>query len=161
RFKREAFSAHELDHPGITRVLDFGQEGEQLYMAMELLDGKDLKSLIEGGALWSLGYKLRVMAQCSEGMAFVHRRGFVHRDLKPANIHITVDGLVKIMDFGLVRPSDSDMTRTGMVMGSPSYMSPEQIKGEKADPRSDVFALGAVFYELLSGRRAFPGKALT
>jgi serine/threonine-protein kinase len=161
RFRREAFSAAQLDHPSITRVLDFGQEGQQLYMAMELLEGKDLKSLIEGGALWSLGGMLSIMAQASAGMACVHAQGFVHRDLKPANIHITADGQVKIMDFGLVRSSDSNMTRTGMVMGSPSYMAPEQIKGEKADSRSDVFALGSVFYELLSGRRAFAGKSLT
>jgi serine/threonine-protein kinase len=93
-------------------------------------------------------------------MAAVHARGFVHRDLKPANIHLKSNGQVKIMDFGLVRLGDSSITRTGMAMGSPAYMAPEQLRGEKADARSDVFALGALFYELLAGQRAFPGKGI-
>jgi serine/threonine-protein kinase len=161
RFRREALAAADLDHPNITRVFDFGEEGEQLYMAMELLKGSDLKVLVERAQLGDLTWKTRVMVQVASGMAFVHRRNLVHRDLKPGNIHITPDGSPKIMDFGLVRLGDSNMTRTGMVMGSPAYMSPEQLKGDKADARSDVFALGAVFYELLSGQRAFAGKGIT
>lgn len=161
RFRREALAAARVDHPNITRVIDFGEEGDRVYMAMELLDGSDLKNLIERGATVRLADKLSIMVQASGGMAVVHSLGFVHRDLKPANIHVKPDGQVKIMDFGLVRLSDSTMTATGMVMGSPSYMSPEQIRGEKADARSDVFALGAVFYEVLSGRRAFGGKGIT
>lgn len=161
RFRREAMSAAVLDHPNITRVYDFGEEGRQLYMAMELLDGADLKSLIEQRAAGGLPDKLAIMLQVGAGMAFVHARGLVHRDIKPGNIHIQPDGQVKIMDFGLVRFGDSNMTRTGMVLGSPSYMAPELIRGEKADARSDVFSLGAVFYELLSGRRAFGGKVLS
>src|SRR5215472_9467449 len=102
-----------------------------------------------------------MMLQIASGLAFVHAQGIVHRDLKPGNIHVKPDGEVKIMDFGLVRFADSQMTRTGTVMGSPSYMSPEVIRGGKADARSDIFALGAVFYELLAGRRAFGGKGLT
>jgi serine/threonine-protein kinase len=160
RFRREALSASQLDHPNITRVLDFGEEGRQLYMTMELLDGSDLKTRIARNDTGDLGSRLSLMAQASAGMAFVHALGFVHRDLKPANIHVKADGQVRIMDFGLVRFGDSNMTRTGMVMGSPAYMSPEQIRGEKADARSDVFAMGAVFYELLAGRRAFGGKGL-
>ena len=128
---------------------------------LEQLTGTDLKVLIEGGHLGPLPQRLRIMGQAASGMGFVHAKGLVHRDLKPGNIHVTPEGVAKIMDFGLVRLGDSDMTRTGMVMGSPAYMSPEQLKGEKADARSDVFALGAVFYELLSGRRAFTGKGLT
>jgi serine/threonine protein kinase len=161
RFRREAFSAAALDHPNITRVYDFGEEGGQLYMAMELLEGSDLKSFIEGRVLEEVGEPLALMMQVAAGIAFVHARGLVHRDLKPGNIHVKPDGQVKIMDFGLVRVSDSNMTRTGMVMGSPSYMSPELIRGNKADARSDIFALGCVFYELVSGRRAFSGKGLT
>ena len=160
RFRREALSAARLTHSNITQVLDFGEEGQQLFMAMELLDGADLKTVIEGATAGSLSRRLSIMEQAAAGMAFVHVHGFVHRDLKPANIHLKTDGQVKIMDFGLVRLDGSEMTRTGMVMGSPSYMAPEQIRGEKADARSDVFALGSVFYELLSGRRAFPGKGL-
>jgi len=161
RFRREALSAAQLDHPNITRVLDFGEEGRRLYMAMELLDGSDLKTLIEQGAALSFAEKLAIMAQVAAGMAFVHARGLVHRDLKPGNIHVKPGGQAKIMDFGLVRSADSNMTRTGTVLGSPSYMSPEQMRGEKADTRSDVFSLGAVFYELLAGRRAFGGRGLT
>jgi serine/threonine-protein kinase len=161
RFRREALSAARLEHPNITRVLDFGEDGQQLYMAMELLDGSDIKGLIERKEAGGTTAKLSIMTQASAGMACVHAHGFVHRDLKPANIHVKSDGQVKIMDFGLVRLGDSNMTATGMVMGSPSYMAPEQIKGEKADARSDVFALGAVFYELLSGQRAFGAKGIT
>jgi len=161
RFRREALAAADLDHPNITRVFDFGEEGEQLYMAMELLQGSDLKVLVERAELGDFVWKVRIMVEVASGMAFVHRRNLVHRDLKPGNIHVTAGGTAKIMDFGLVRLGDSNMTRTGMIMGSPAYMSPEQLKGDKADARSDVFALGAVFYELLSGHRAFGGKGIT
>jgi serine/threonine-protein kinase len=161
RFRREATAAAEFDHPNITGVYGFGEDGDRLYMAMELLLGRDLKTLIESGELGPLYGRLRLFAQVAAGMALVHAAGHVHRDLKPGNIHVTPEGVAKIMDFGLVRLSDSDMTRTGMVMGSPAYMSPEQLRGEHVDARSDVFALGAVFYEVLTGRRAFPGKRLT
>jgi eukaryotic-like serine/threonine-protein kinase len=172
RFRREAMAAADLAHPNITQVLDFGEEGEQMYMAMELLQGADLKVVMEREPLGDLGWKLRVMVQVAAGMAFVHARHLVHRDLKPGNIHIMSRGLpaaprtdagpcVKIMDFGLVRLGDSNMTRTGMVLGSPAYMAPEQLRGDKADARSDVFALGAVFYEMLAGQRAFAGKGIT
>jgi serine/threonine-protein kinase len=160
RFRREAMAASQLQHPNITQVYDFGEEGGHLYMVMELLDGADLSTLIQQGRTGGAGEKLAVMAQVGAGMAFVHARGIVHRDLKPGNIHVRADGQVKIMDFGLVRVGDSNMTATGMVLGSPSYMSPELVRGQKADARSDVFSLGATFYELLSGRRAFPGKGL-
>jgi serine/threonine-protein kinase len=161
RFRREAETASRLDHPNITRVFDFGEDGGRMFMAMELLDGQDLRRAIEAGASWDTAERIRVIEQAAAGMAAVHALGLVHRDLKPANIHVTRQGVVKIMDFGLVRVEDSQMTATGMIMGSPSYMSPEQIKGERADARADVFSLGAVFYELLSGRKAFAGKGVT
>jgi serine/threonine-protein kinase len=160
RFRREALSAASIDHPGVTRVYDFGEEGHRLYMVMELLDGSDLKVLIERGATGPLVSRLAIIEQVSAGMAAVHARGLVHRDLKPGNIHVKQDGQVKIMDFGLVRTGDSKMTHTGMAMGSPAYMAPEQLRGDKADARSDIFSLGTVFYELLSGRRAFGGKVI-
>jgi serine/threonine-protein kinase len=100
------------------------------------------------------------MTQVAAGMALVHARNLVHRDLKPGNIHVTPEGVAKIMDFGIVRIGDSNLTATGMVMGSPAYMAPEQLRGVKVDARSDVFALGATFYEILAGRRAFGGKGL-
>jgi serine/threonine-protein kinase len=161
RFRREATSAADLDHPNITRVYSFGQDHEQLYMAMELLQGADLKELVEQGRLGTIPWRVDVMTQIASAMAFVHARQLVHRDLKPGNIHITPDGRPKIMDFGLVRVSDSNMTATGMIMGSPAYMSPEQLRGVKADARTDIFSLGSVFYELLCGQRAFVGKGVT
>jgi serine/threonine-protein kinase len=160
RFRREAMAASQLDHPNITRVFDFGEEGRQLYMTMELLEGSELKQLIESQAIADLGTKLSIMTQAAAGMAFVHDLDIVHRDLKPGNIHVDPRGHVKIMDFGLVRLSDSQMTRAGMAMGSPAYMAPELLMGKKADPRADVFSLGAVFYELIAGRRAFLGKSV-
>jgi serine/threonine protein kinase len=161
RFRREAMAAASLQHPNITQVLDFGKQDGQLYMAMELLQGQDLTGVIATNSAPSLGEKLSIMSQVASGMGLVHAGGLVHRDLKPGNVHVSTSGVAKIMDFGLVRYGDSNMTATGSVMGSPSYMSPELMKGEKADARSDVFSLGAVFYELLSGRRAFPGKGIT
>ncbi len=160
RFRREARSASKLDHPNITRVYDFGEDANQLFMTMELLEGSDLKELIESQAITSLAKKFDIMIQACAGMGFVHALDIVHRDLKPGNIHVNRDGCVKIMDFGLVRLSDSNMTRAGMAMGSPCYMAPELVLGNKADPRADVFSLGSVFYELLTGRRAFAGKGV-
>jgi serine/threonine protein kinase len=158
RFRREAQAAAVLAHPNITEMYDYGEHEGRLYMAMELLEGWDLKELVDEGRVGDLAWKVAVMVEVAAGVAFVHSRDLVHRDLKPGNIHITPEGRPKIMDFGLVRISDSNMTSTGMVLGSPSYMSPEQLRGEKADARSDVFSLGTVFYELLAGKRAFAGK---
>jgi serine/threonine protein kinase len=160
RFRREAMAAAALVHPNVTQVYDFGENGHQLYMAMELLSGSDLKGLVDRKELGDLAWRLRIMLKVADAMGFVHSRNIVHRDLKPGNIQVMPNGSPKIMDFGLVRIGDSSMTRTGMVMGSPSYMSPEQLKGDKADARSDVFSLGAVFYELLAGQRAFGGKGI-
>jgi serine/threonine protein kinase len=160
RFQREAQSAARLNHPNIITVYDYGEEQGKIYMAMELLDGADLKQSIAKRAPLSLDDKLSVMAQVGAGMAFVHSRGMVHRDLKPGNIHVKPDGQVKIMDFGLARLGGSEMTRTGMVMGTPHYMSPEQVRGERADARSDVFALGCVFYELLTYRKPFDADSM-
>lgn len=160
RFQREAQSAGRLNHPNIITVYDFGEEQGQVYIAMELLEGEDLKDLVARGPAFSLQRTLDVMDQLCEGLAFAHAKGVVHRDLKPANVHVQRNGQVKIMDFGLARLSSSDMTRAGMIMGTPNYMSPEQVRGEKASTRSDVFSLGVVFYELLAGRRAFDADSL-
>ena len=159
RFRREAEAAAKLNHPNIITVYELGFEGEQLYMAMELLDGADLKQAL-AGRLMTLDQKLDVMEQICEGLAFAHAHEIVHRDLKPANIHILPSGKVKIMDFGLARVSGSEMTTTGMVMGTPHYMSPEQVRGLKADARSDIFALGCVFYEMLTGRKPFDAESM-
>ena len=154
RFQREAQSAAQLNHPNIVTVFDFGEEDGLIYMAMELLEGRDLRDLIRSRDA-HLGDKLAIMEQLCDGLGFAHAKGVVHRDLKPGNIHVQPNGQVKILDFGLARLGDSDITRTGTVMGTPNYMSPEQIKGQKVDARSDVFSLGAVFYELLCHHRPF------
>ena len=160
RFHREAQQAGRLNHPNVITVYDYGEEQGQVYIAMELLEGWDLKDLIASGHRLSIGEKFSLMEQMAEGLAFAHSRGVVHRDLKPANIHVQPGGQVKIMDFGLARPAKSDMTRAGSIMGTPNYMSPEQVRGETATAQSDVFSLGAVFYELLTSRKAFAGEAL-
>jgi len=154
RFQREAQSAAQLNHPNIVTVFDFGEEDGLVYMAMELLEGQDLRDLIRSRDV-RIGDKLSIMEQLCDGLAFAHAKGIVHRDLKPGNIHVQPNGQVKILDFGLARLGESDITRTGTVMGTPHYMSPEQIRGQKVDARSDVFSLGAVFYELLAYHRPF------
>jgi eukaryotic-like serine/threonine-protein kinase len=160
RFHREAQSAARLNHPNIITIHDFGEDQGRAYIAMELLEGDDLKDLIARNASLTLEQKVALMEQMADGLAFAHARGVVHRDLKPANIRIHHGGQVKIMDFGLARLSTSNMTRAGMVMGTPNYMSPEQVRGERATARSDVFSLGAVFYELLTYRKPFDSDSL-
>jgi serine/threonine-protein kinase len=160
RFLREAQSAARLNHPNLIKVFDFGEEAGTLYMAMELLEGNDLKKAISQRSFTGLDEKLRVMEQIAEGLAFAHAHDVVHRDLKPANIHLQIGGQVKIMDFGLARLAGSEITRTGMVMGTPHYMSPEQVRGERADARSDVFAVGCVMYELLAYRKPFDADSM-
>ena len=159
RFLREARAAAQLNHPNIITVFDFGQADNELYMAMELLEGKDLKELITSGQL-TFEQKLDIMEQVADGLAYAHGRDVIHRDLKPGNIHVQPNGQVKILDFGLARLGSSDLTKTGVVMGTPNYMSPEQVMGERVDSRSDVFSAGAVFYELLTNRKPFDAESI-
>jgi serine/threonine-protein kinase len=159
RFLREARSSAHLNHPNIVTVYDFGEEQGRMYIVMELLEGTDLKQIIQGPRL-PLGAQLDLMEQICDGLAFAHAKGVIHRDLKPANIHVSRDRHVKIMDFGLARLASSDITRAGLILGTPHYMSPEQVKGEPVTTRSDVFSLGAVFHELLTGRKAFEGESM-
>jgi eukaryotic-like serine/threonine-protein kinase len=160
RFQREAQSAAQLNHPNIVTVFDFGQEQDKLFMAMELLAGTDLKDLISRRVLHRLDDKLAIIEQMLSGLAFAHAKGVIHRDLKPANIHVLPNKTVKILDFGLARLGVSEMTRTGTVMGTPNYMSPEQVRAEDVDGRSDLFSVGAVLYELLSGRKPFDAESM-
>jgi tRNA A-37 threonylcarbamoyl transferase component Bud32/tetratricopeptide (TPR) repeat protein len=161
RFEREAQSAARLTHPNIVTVFELGEEKGAIFIAMELLEGRDLKDLIGLPELRDLGERLRIMDLVLAGVSFAHERGVVHRDLKPANIRVLPNGQVKVVDFGLARmATGAEMTQAGTVMGTPNYMSPEQVRGEKADASSDVFALGAVLYELLTARRAFQTETL-
>jgi len=160
RFRREAQAAAGLNHPNIITVHDFGEEDGTFYMAMELLEGSDLSEVVRRRALPRLEDRLGVIEQICDGVAFAHAHRVVHRDLKPANIHLLPNGRVKIMDFGLARSGEMDATRSGGILGTPYYMAPEQVRGERTDARSDVFSLGALFYELLSGRRAFPAETI-
>jgi serine/threonine-protein kinase len=160
RFQREAQSAAQLNHKNIVTIYEFGQQGDLLYMVMELLGGRDLKDIIARRALPRLDDKLAVVEQILRGLAFAHGKGVIHRDLKPANIHVLSTGTVKILDFGLARLGVSEMTRTGTVMGTPNYMSPEQVRAEGVDARSDLFSVGAVFYELLAGRKPFDAESM-
>jgi predicted Ser/Thr protein kinase len=159
RFQKEVRNAGNLNHPNIITVFDFGDEEGVIYIVMELLEGHDLRELIEKKTLTTITEKLGIMEQICDGLAFAHSKGVVHRDLKPGNIHILSSGLVKIMDFGLAKHSE-DKASTSVIMGTPYYMAPEQAQGERATARSDIFSLGAVFYELLAGRRPFSGDSI-
>ena len=142
-------------------VYDLGEASGQLYMAMELLEGDDLRSLIEKRAGIALADRVRILVQICAGLAYAHSRGVVHRDIKPANILVGADGRVKILDFGLARvAARSTITRRGVILGTPDYMAPEQAMGKGVDRRSDVFSAGAVFYEFLTLEKPFKGKTL-
>jgi CHASE2 domain-containing sensor protein/predicted Ser/Thr protein kinase len=160
RFFREAEAAGKLAHPNIVTVFDVGEEHDSAYMAMEFLEGDTLAAHCQRDQRLPLERVLEVVESVAEALAYAHARGVVHRDIKPANIMLLGDGRVKVLDFGIARIRDAARTRTGIVMGTPGYMSPEQVAGKRVDDRSDLFSLGIVFYELLSGQRPFPGESL-
>ncbi len=155
RFLREAQSAARLNHSNIITVYELGEDQGQIFIVMELLEGQPLSRIIDQVSPPPLRRKLGLMIQVCEGLAFAHQRGVVHRDIKPANVFVLENGQVKILDFGIARVGGSDLTRTGLLMGTPNYMSPEQARGRRTDARSDIFSVGAVFYELLSSRKPF------
>jgi eukaryotic-like serine/threonine-protein kinase len=158
RFILEAKAAGKLNHPNIVTTFDCGEHDGLAYLAMELLEGKDLRSRMLKESI-PPAEAVEIARQVAEGLAYAHERGVVHRDVKPGNIMINKRGQVKIMDFGLARMRVADhKTSTGMVLGTPRYMSPEQISGQPVDQRSDVFSLGIVLYEMLTGTRLFSGE---
>jgi serine/threonine protein kinase len=159
RFFREAQAAGRLSHPNLITIHDIGDAEGTPYIVMEFLEGMDLNHKIRQERL-SYDAKLQIMIDVCEGLSFAHGHDIIHRDIKPANIFITTDGRAKILDFGLARGALSDVTQTGKILGTPNYMSPEQIRGDDVDHRSDIFATGVVFYELLSGRKAFEGDSI-
>ena len=160
RFRREAEAIGRLSHPNIVTVYDLGESEGQLYMAMELLEGDDLRSLIERRVEVPLSDRVRVLVQICDGLAYAHTKGVIHRDIKPANIRVMADGRVKIMDLGIAHLQGSEITHSGAVLGTPDYMAPEQAMGKAVDGRSDIFSAGSVFYEFLTGEKPFKGKTL-
>ncbi len=160
RFLREARLIASLEHRNVVTVFELGLEPDGVYIVMELLRGEDLCERLRSRRHLSLEKKLRILVEVGRGLAHAHRRGVIHRDVKPRNVFLTEAGEVKLLDFGLAHISQSTLTATGQVMGSPHYMSPEQILGKRPDPRSDIFSLGALFYELLTGEKPFHAPTL-
>ncbi|MFL6673415.1 MAG: serine/threonine-protein kinase [Massilia sp.] len=159
RFKNEAQAAGRLNHPNIVMVYDYGEDSESAYIAMEFVDGTPLSALIAANQPTPLPRVTAWMGDLLVALDYAHSRGVVHRDIKPANLLVTHAAQVKVSDFGIARIESSTMTQTGSMIGTPSYMSPEQIRGETADARSDVFSAGIVLYQLLTGVRPFAGSS--
>jgi serine/threonine-protein kinase len=165
RFQQEIKAAGRFSHPNIVTIYDVGRNDEVAYMAMEFLNGRELKDLLAAGRRPDVATTVELMAQVADGLAFAHEHGIVHRDIKPSNIMVIdlPNGvLAKITDFGIARmPGSAVKTMTGIVLGSPRYMSPEQVVGKVLDPRSDIFSFGVVLYETLTGVAPFDGDNLT
>jgi predicted Ser/Thr protein kinase len=161
RFQIEARAAARLQHANIVTVFELGEDRGLPYIAMELLPGVDLETLVRSGEPLLLEEKLEIMVQVLRGLHFAHEHGIVHRDIKPSNIRLLEDGTAKIMDFGIAKLGGTGVTKTGMMVGTVHYMSPEQIRGKKLDGRSDVFSSGVILYELLCGKRPFVGDSAT
>ena len=159
RFVREARAAGKLKHGNIVTIFELGEHDGMPFIAMEYVQGQTLAALLKQKPTLLLMRKLQMMDQICAGLHYAHRMGIVHRDIKPANLMIDDEGTMKILDFGIARMGTSKFTNTGVVIGTLNYMSPEQMKGQPTDPRSDIFSLGAVFYEMLSYRSPFAGDA--
>ncbi|MGE5127785.1 MAG: serine/threonine-protein kinase, partial [Betaproteobacteria bacterium] len=161
RFEVEAKAAARLQHPNIVIVYELGEDRGVPFIAMEMLPGADLEAVLRGGEPLALAEKLDVIAQVCRGLAYAHERGIVHRDMKPSNIRLLDDGSAKIMDFGIAKLGGTHLTKTGMMVGTVHYMSPEQVRGRPLDGRSDVFSIGVILYEMLAGERPFRGDGAT
>ena len=161
RFRREAQAAGRLNHPNIVAIYDFGEDNGVWYIAMELVQGRELKECFETNERFRIADIVRIMSQILNALDYSHRQGVIHRDIKPANIFLLPDGSVKVADFGIAHIESSSLTQVGSVMGTPSYMSPEQIMGLPVDGRSDLFSAGVILYQFLTGERPFSGSATT
>lgn len=160
RFLREAKAAGRLSHPNIVTVYDAGEEHGTAYIALEFLEGKSLREVIDRGTQFTVEEIAAYALQMAEGLDYAHHAGIVHRDVKPANIVISSRGQIKISDFGVAQLPSGDLTQAGTILGTPKYMSPEQIQGKRLDGRSDLFSLGVILYELLTGKHPFTGDGL-
>ena len=182
RFKREAQAAGRLNHPGIVGIYEYGEDiAEDIsdeeatmmavsarqsaqriaYIAMEFVKGRELRDCFEKGERVALPEVARIMGEMLEALDHAHAQGVVHRDMKPANLIVLDNGHVKIADFGIARIETSELTQTGTVLGTPSYMSPEQFMGQPVDGRSDLFSCGVILYQLLTGEKPFTGESTT
>src|SRR5262245_57679455 len=162
RFAREARSSAALKHNNIVTIYDIGDDHGRPFIAMEYLDGETMAELIRRRAPMSVVRKVQLVLELCGGLGYAHRNGIIHRDIKPANVMITADGVLKILDFGLARlateAGTAGFTRVGALLGTPQYMSPEQIEGHTIDHRSDIFAVGLVLYEFLALRKAYSAE---
>jgi tRNA A-37 threonylcarbamoyl transferase component Bud32 len=161
RFRREAQASGRLSHPNIVSIYDFGEEDGSWFIAMEFVKGRELKECFEANERFTTANIVRIMSQILEALDYSHRQGVIHRDIKPANIFMLPDGSVKVADFGIAHIEASNLTQVGAVMGTPAYMSPEQIMGLPVDGRSDLFSAGVILYQFLTGERPFSGSAAT
>lgn len=161
RFFKEAEIAGKLTHPGIVGVYDVGEDYDLTYLAMEYIEGADLRDYCSKGSLLPLRKVLKVVSESAQALDYAHANGVIHRDIKPANIMLLKNGEAKITDFGIAKAVSSSQTKSGVVLGTPNYMSPEQINSQDIDGRSDIFSLGVVLFELLTGQVPFHGKSIT
>lgn len=161
RFYREAGSAGRLNHPNIVTIHDVGDTGELAYMAMEFLEGEELRDLLDSGKPLPFDRVADIAAGIARGLAFAHEHGVVHRDIKPSNVMVLKNGSVKITDFGIALIPAASRTMAGMILGSPKYMSPEQVIGKEVDGRADIFSLGVVLFEMLTGKTPFDGENIS
>jgi len=160
RLRQEAMTAGRLSHPNIVTIFDIGETEAGPFIAMEYLDGVTLRDVISAGKTLSLKQLVDIVVQVAEGLDYAHGRAIIHRDIKPANLMIVADNRVKIMDLGIARLPMSELTREGKLVGSPSYMSPEQLSGKPIDGRSDLFSLGVCIYQLMTLKKPFPGEGI-
>ena len=162
RFQTEARAAGLLTHPNIVVVYDAGEENGLYFITMELVEGKSLQALLDAGHAFPVPRVIRILEQTCSALQFAHERNIVHRDVKPANLMLTADDTVKVTDFGTAKILQfGSVQQTAHVMGTPSYMSPEQVKGRPVDGRSDIFSIGVILYEMLTGEKPFPGQSIT
>jgi serine/threonine-protein kinase len=159
RFRREAQAAGRLSHPNIVSIYDFGEDAGVWYIAMEFIKGRELKEYFEAHERFATADAVRILTQILSALGYSHKLGVIHRDIKPANIIILADGSVKVADFGIAHIESSELTQVGAVLGTPSYMSPEQIQGLPIDGRSDLFSVGVILYQFLTGERPFTGSS--
>jgi hypothetical protein len=161
RFEREARAAARLQHPNIVTIFELGEVDGTLFIAMELLEGMDLAQAMTPPDRLTTSQKLRLVVDLCRGLDYAHKHGVLHRDVKPANVRVLRDNSIKIVDFGIARVDDAAMTQTGIVLGTPGYMSPETLRGLEIDHRADMWSVGVLLYELLAGRRPFQADTFT